>query len=70
MKKVHIVISSISYEGGTIQGVFTSRARAEECLRCLSIPDDGDWHHIVHVPLNDPDIFIRVETEDETILED
>ena len=65
--KLYLVISSYDYEGGCIQGVFTSRARAKECLAtCKVDPFSANWHHIAQVKANDASISITVPTEDES----
>jgi hypothetical protein len=65
---LYIVISSWDYEGGTIRGVFTSKARAKELLETFptGAGTGYDWHHIVKVKANDANISIGIPTEDET----
>jgi hypothetical protein len=61
---LYIVITSWDYEGGRIEGVYTSQVKADKRLVEVS-KGYGDWHHIVKVEAN-VDTLIQIPTEDET----
>ena len=63
MKNIYIIVSSYSYEGGIIRGIYDTRSEAERAF------DNGyyfgDWHDLLEVPINDSvDISVEVEPDE------